>query len=159
MQFLNIHDRPALGKNQRTFFFLRSSTLTQSVETRMFTFFFLMFFSLNSYCGEKKMTEISRKSNQNNLLPVKSYSWDERERRGEDRGDIFIPFSGDMWDWVNTQKLSASVSGGFLFFKAFKSRLFQRDEDMRDTFISLHDWYFHWRLQRRKIKTNQLLKI
>ena len=36
-----------------TFFFLRRITLTQSVDTTMLTFFFFMFFSLNSYCGKK----------------------------------------------------------------------------------------------------------
>lgn len=34
-----------------TFLFLRRTTLMASVDTTMFTFFFFMFFSLNSYCG------------------------------------------------------------------------------------------------------------
>lgn len=33
-----------------TFLFVRRTTLMESVDTTMLTFFFLMFFSLNSYC-------------------------------------------------------------------------------------------------------------
>lgn len=35
-----------------TFFFFRSATFTPSTDTMMLTFFFLIFFTLNSYCKE-----------------------------------------------------------------------------------------------------------
>lgn len=39
-----------------TFLFLRRMTLMESVDTTMLTFFFFMFFSLNSYCGGRATT-------------------------------------------------------------------------------------------------------
>lgn len=39
-----------------TFLFLRRTTLMESVDTTMLTFFFLMFFSLNSYCEGRATT-------------------------------------------------------------------------------------------------------
>lgn len=40
-------------RNWLTFFFFLKLTFTPSTETTMLTFFFLMFFTLNSYCGDK----------------------------------------------------------------------------------------------------------
>lgn len=40
-------------KRSLTFFFFLKITFTPSTDTTMWTFFFLMFFTLNSYCTEK----------------------------------------------------------------------------------------------------------
>lgn len=44
-----------------TFFLLRKITLTLSVDTTMLTFFFFIFFSLNSYCKGKMMFKLTFK--------------------------------------------------------------------------------------------------
>lgn len=42
-----------VSKTSLTFFFFLRLTFTPSTDTTMLTFFFLMFFTLNSYCREK----------------------------------------------------------------------------------------------------------
>jgi len=44
-----------------TFLFLRIITLTKSVDMTMLTFFFFIFFSLNSYCEKKKKFKLTFK--------------------------------------------------------------------------------------------------
>lgn len=45
-------------KTSLTFFFFLKLTFTPSTDTTMLTFFFLMFFTLNSYCKEKTNRDV-----------------------------------------------------------------------------------------------------
>lgn len=111
-----------------TFLFLRRITLMQSVDTTMLTFFFFIFFSLNSYCeGEKKKTV---KNSQNDhliwcdqhqisqeLAEFRLFAQDiwhiGKERLDGAHRKIFLMsfFWGEMGVWVNIKKLSVSVPG------------------------------------------------
>lgn len=131
------------GCARPTFLFLRKITLTKSVDTTMLTFFFFMFFNLNSYC-EGRIDRINNKSkswikaNWLQYYPVwlalnifmVLQRWSSMKRRDHtDRSYLFSLSSSpeENWDGVNIEKLSVSLSGSFLSFQRLTS---QREADM-----------------------------
>lgn len=138
------------GCARPTFLFLRKITLTKSVDTTMLTFFFFMFFNLNSYC-EGRIDRINNKSkswikaNWLQYYPVwlalnifmVLQRWSSMKRRDHtDRSYLFSLSSSleENWDGVNIEKLSVSLSGSFLSFQRLTS---QREADMCGTLSSL----------------------
>lgn len=138
------------GCARPTFLFLRKITLTKSVDTTMLTFFFFMFFNLNSYC-EGRIDRINNKSkgwikpNWLQYYPVwlalnifmVLQRWSSMKRRDHtERGYFFLPSSSpeENWDGVNVKKLSVSLFGSFLSFQRLTS---QRKADMCGTLSSL----------------------
>lgn len=134
------------GCARPTFLFLRKITLTKSVDTTMLTFFFFMFFNLNSYC-EGRIDRINNKSkswikaNWLQYYPVwlalnifmVLQRWSLMKRRDHtDRSYLFSLSSSpeENWDGVNIEKRSVSLSGSFLSFQRLTS---QREADMCGT--------------------------
>lgn len=136
-----------------TFFFLRKITLTKSVDTTMLTFFFFIFFSLNSYCGGRmiELTDLAKKKKviqkwhckaciKYRMIPLsKSFLHNindtERIMQIENMSDYLL-LRGNL----KSSKHWDTVSFCFLeLFKLSKADFPQGGRHVWDTFIPLYD--------------------